>query len=73
MLDVALLAIPKRVLITSLIDDRYKYNQGFNGFYKAVYNYYFRPATLWLPGKMEFRYKASVKKCLTNRGHSVLD
>ncbi len=35
MLDVALLAIPKRVLITSLIDDRYKYNQGFNGFYKA--------------------------------------
>jgi len=26
MLDVALLAIPKRVLITSLIDDRYKYN-----------------------------------------------
>jgi len=35
MLDVALLAIPKRVLITSLIDDRYKYNQGFNGFYKT--------------------------------------
>ena len=36
MLDLALLAIPKGVLITSLIDDRYKYNQGFNGFYKAL-------------------------------------
>jgi hypothetical protein len=36
MLDVALLAIPKGVLIASLIDDRYKYNQGFNGFYKAL-------------------------------------
>ena len=41
--------------------------------YKAVYNYYFRPAVLWLPDKMEFKYKALVKKCLTNRGHSVLE
>ena len=41
--------------------------------YKAVYNYYIRPATLWLPDKMEFKYKALVKKCLTNRGHSVLE
>ena len=41
--------------------------------YKAVYNYYFRPAVLWLPDKMEFKYKALVQKCLTNRGHSVLD
>ena len=41
--------------------------------YKAVYNYYFRPAVLWLPDKMEFKYKNLVKKCLTNRGHSVLD
>ena len=41
--------------------------------YKAVYNYYIRPATLWLPDKMEFKYKSLVKKCLTNRGHSVLE
>lgn len=41
--------------------------------YKAVYNYYIRPATLWLPDKMEFKYKALIKKCLTNRGHSVLE
>ena len=41
--------------------------------YKAVYNYYFRPAVLWLPDKMEFKYKLLVKNCLTNRGHSVLD
>ena len=41
--------------------------------YKAVYNYYIRPATLWLPNKMEFKYKSLVKKCLTNRGHSVLE
>lgn len=41
--------------------------------YKAIYNYYIRPATLWLPDKMDFKYKALVKKCLTNRGHSVLD
>ena len=41
--------------------------------YKAVYNYYFRPAVLWLPDKMEFKYKHLVKNCLTNRGHSVLD
>ena len=41
--------------------------------YKAVYNYYFRPAGLWLPDKMEFKYKHLVKNCLTNRGHSVLD
>ena len=41
--------------------------------YKAVYNYYFRPAVLWLPDKMEFKYKLLVKNCLTNRGHSVLN
>lgn len=41
--------------------------------YKAVYNYYIRPATMWIPDKMEFKYKALVKKCLTNRGHSVLE
>jgi len=41
--------------------------------YKAIYNYYIRPATMWIPDKMEFKYKALVKKCLTNRGHSVLD
>ena len=49
------------------------HTNNFTEAYKAVYNYYFRPATLWLPDKMEFRYKALVKKCLTNRGHSVLD
>ena len=41
--------------------------------YKAIYNYYIRPATMWIPDKMEFKYKSLVKKCLTNRGHSVLD
>ena len=41
--------------------------------YKAVYNYYIRPATMWIPDKMEFKYKSLVKKCLTNRGHSVLE
>jgi hypothetical protein len=39
---------------------------------KVVYNYYVRPALLWLPGKADFTYKKIVKKCLENRGHSVL-
>ena len=38
MFGVATLAISKRILITSLSDDRYKYNQVFEGFYKANTN-----------------------------------
>ena len=41
--------------------------------YKVVHNWYIRPGMLWLPDKMEMRYKMLVKKCLENRGHNVLD
>lgn len=40
--------------------------------YKVIHNYYIRPSLLWLPDKQEFTNKAIVKKCLENRGHSVL-
>jgi len=47
-------------------------NQVWEG-YKVVHNWYIRPGMLWLPDKMEMRYKMLVKKCLENRGHNVLD
>ena len=47
-------------------------NQVWEG-YKVVHNWYLRPGMLWLPDKMEMRYKKLVKTCLVNRGHNVLD
>ena len=47
-------------------------NQAWEG-YKIVHNWYIRPGMLWLPDKMEMRYKKLVKTCLVNRGHNVLD
>ena len=47
-------------------------NQVWEG-YKVVHNWYIRPGMLWLPDKMEMRYKKLVKTCLVNRGHNVLD
>ena len=41
--------------------------------YKVVHNWYIRPVMLWLPDKMEMKYKKLVKTCLVNRGHNVLD
>lgn len=40
---------------------------------KYVYNYYFRPGVLWLSPKAHYSYPEIYKKCLTNRGHSVLN
>tara|TARA_R100000231_G_C5300305_1_gene157347 strand:+ start:532 stop:810 length:279 start_codon:yes stop_codon:yes gene_type:complete len=39
---------------------------------KYVWNYYFRAGTLWLSPKAEYSYPKIYKKCLTNRGHSVI-
>ena len=40
---------------------------------KYVWNYYVRPSVLWLPPKMDYDYPKIYKKCLNNRGHSVLN
>lgn len=40
---------------------------------KYVWNYYFRAGTLWLSPKAEYTYPTIYKKCLTNRGHSVVN
>ena len=39
---------------------------------KYVWNYYFRPATLWLSPKAEYDYNKIYKNCMANRGHSIL-
>ena len=39
---------------------------------KYVWNYYFRPATLWLSPKAEYDYNKIYKNCLTGRGHNVI-
>lgn len=41
-------------------------------FTKLTYNWYVRPSLLWLPDELEYTYEPMVKKCLTNRGHSIL-
>lgn len=40
---------------------------------KYVWNYYIRPGVLWLAPKMDYSYPKIYKKCLNNRGHSVLN
>ena len=40
---------------------------------KYVWNYYIRPSILWLPPKAEYNYSKIYRKCLNNRGHSVLN
>jgi hypothetical protein len=40
---------------------------------KYVWNYYFRPSVLWLAPKIDYNYSKIYKKCLNNRGHSVLN
>ena len=40
---------------------------------KYVWNYYFRPATLWLSPKAEYDYPKIYKRCVENRGHSVIN
>jgi len=40
---------------------------------KYVWNYYVRPSVLWLAPKMDYDYPKIYKKCLNNRGHSVLN
>lgn len=39
---------------------------------KYVWNFYFRPATLWLSPKAEYDYNKIYKNCLTGRGHNVI-
>ena len=39
---------------------------------KYVWNYYFRPATLWLSPKAEYDYNKIYKNCMSNRGHAIL-
>ena len=40
---------------------------------KYVWNFYFRPATLWLSPKAEYDYPKIYKRCVENRGHSVIN
>ena len=39
---------------------------------KYIWNYYFRPATLWLSPKAEYDYNKIYKNCMSNRGHAIL-
>ena len=39
---------------------------------KYVWNFYFRPATLWLSPKAEYDYNKIYKNCMSNRGHAIL-
>ena len=41
--------------------------------YKRFYNYYLRAGTLYLADKLEYNYPSMARKCLSNRGHSVLN
>lgn len=40
---------------------------------KAWYNWWIRPATLYLVDEKEYNFTRVLKLCMTNRGHSVLD
>ena len=40
---------------------------------KAWYNWFVRPASLYLLEEKEYNFKRVLKLCMTNRGHSVLD
>jgi len=39
---------------------------------KYVWNFYFRPASLWLSPKAEYDYNKIYKNCMSNRGHAIL-
>ena len=40
---------------------------------KVAYNYYFRAFALYLPQKAEYAYPSMFRKCLQQRGHSVVN
>ena len=39
---------------------------------KYVWNFYFRPATLWLSPKAEYDYNNIYKNCMRGRNHNVI-
>ena len=49
------------------------YSNNFIEGYKVAHNWWLRPQTLWLMPKLEYKKKKIIKKCLINRGHSVID
>jgi|TARA_Y100000296_G_scaffold60494_1_gene70123 hypothetical protein len=50
-----------------------EHSSPFTEAYKRFYNYYLRAGTFYLADKMEYDYPNITRKCLSNRGHSVLN
>ena len=41
--------------------------------YKRYFNYVVRPSFLYIPDRLEYDHVLLTRKCLSNRGHSVLN